>query len=286
VISTVLAACGGDAAQARTALQQMAPPAAAPAPADLGATPEPELALEPEPAAAAEEGEPPSLDVWLAQIGMSRYSVQIKEYGYDQLKTLLVATEDDIAEMAQDADIQMKKPHRRLFLAEWRDLKGAVGGAASPSPASPGSGAPTTAAAAAPLPQLPEKYVAASQQIRLGQSADATKGLKSLLGIADKQVAQFLLKPEQSIIDEFAANGLAQDKGNLQLVLAGMYVDSNGEKKTLEQLLQHPHAVAVSFEATPTLHAISERLLVPIMTALWVAVRAIRPSWRDTTCSR
>jgi hypothetical protein len=201
------------------------------------------------------------------------------------MDALLVASEADIAEMTEDGDTQMKKPHRKLFLAKWRELNGAVGGASSPGPASPGAGAPTTAAAAAPLPQLPDKYVAATQQIRLGQSADATKGLKSLLGIADKQVAQFLLKPEQSIIDEFAANGLAQDKGNLQLVLAGMYVDSNGEKKTLEQLLQHPHAVAVSFEATPTLHAISERLLVPIMTALWV-VRAIRPSWRDTTCSR
>eukprot|EP01047_Picozoa_sp_COSAG01_P014058 COSAG01_NODE_676_length_14324_cov_17.420105_19_plen_542_part_00 len=284
VISTVLAACGGDATQAHAALQQMAPPAPAPAPADLGATPEPE------PTAAAEEGEPPPLDAWLAQIGMSRYSAQIKEYGYDQLKTLLVATEDDIAEMTEDADTQMKKPHRRLFLAEWRVLKGAASGAASPGAASPGAGAPTSAAAAAaaaaPLPQLPDKYVAATQQIRLGQSADATKGLKSLLGIADKQVAQFLLKPEQSIIDEFAANGLAQDKGNLQLVLAGMYVDSNGEKKTLEQLLQHPHAVAVSFEATLTPYAISEKLLVPIMTALWVVLCAIRPSWRNTTCSR
>jgi hypothetical protein len=143
VISTVLAACGGDAAQAHAALQQMAPPAPAPAPADLGATPEPELALEPEPAAAAEEGEPPPLDAWLAQIGMSRYSAQIKGYGYDQLKTLLVATEDDIAEMTEDADTRMKKPHRRLFLAEWRVLKGAAGGAALPGAASPGAGAPT-----------------------------------------------------------------------------------------------------------------------------------------------
>jgi hypothetical protein len=151
VIATVLAACGGDAAQARTALQKMAPPAPAPAPADLGATPEPEL--EPEPAAAAEEFEPPPLDAWLAKIGMSRYSAQIKEYGYDQLKTLLVATEDDIAEMTKDADTQMKKPHRRLFLAEWRVLKGAAGGASSPGPASPGAGAPTTAAAAAQILQ-------------------------------------------------------------------------------------------------------------------------------------
>ena len=146
--------------------------------------------------------------------------------------------------------------------------------------------AASSPAPVSPVAQLPDKYVAATQQIRRGQSADATKGLKSLLGIADKQVAQFLLKPEQSIIDEFAANGLAQDKGNLQLVLAGMYVDSNGEKKSLEQLLQHPHAVAVSFESTLTLHAISDKLLVSIMTALWLALRAIRPSWRNTTCSR
>jgi tRNA A-37 threonylcarbamoyl transferase component Bud32 len=76
VISTVLAACGGEAAQARTALQQMAPPA--PAPADLGATPEPELAPEPVPAAAAEgpmrNWTEPQVQAWLASLRLPKGS--------------------------------------------------------------------------------------------------------------------------------------------------------------------------------------------------------------------
>ena len=52
----------------------------------------------------------------------TQYGPQIKEYGYDQLKALLVATEEDIAEMTADPDAKMKKPHRRLFVAEWKEL--------------------------------------------------------------------------------------------------------------------------------------------------------------------
>eukprot|EP01045_Picozoa_sp_COSAG04_P017748 COSAG04_NODE_1592_length_6214_cov_4.841047_3_plen_221_part_00 len=33
-----------------------------------------------------------------------------------------MATEEDIAEMTEDGDIKMKKPHRRLFLEEWKEL--------------------------------------------------------------------------------------------------------------------------------------------------------------------
>ena len=43
-------------------------------------------------------------------------------YGYDKLKALLVATEEDIVEMTADPDVKMKKPHRRLFAAEWKEL--------------------------------------------------------------------------------------------------------------------------------------------------------------------
>eukprot|EP01043_Picozoa_sp_COSAG02_P066330 COSAG02_NODE_10288_length_1977_cov_1.615016_2_plen_297_part_00 len=50
---------------------------------------QPELELELEP-------EPPELDAWLVQVDLAQYGPQIKEYGYDKLKALLVATEEDI----------------------------------------------------------------------------------------------------------------------------------------------------------------------------------------------
>jgi hypothetical protein len=76
---------------------------------------QPELELELEP-------EPPELDAWLVQVDLAQYGPQIKEYGYDKLKALLVATEEDIVEMTADPDLKMKKPHRRLFVAEWKEL--------------------------------------------------------------------------------------------------------------------------------------------------------------------
>ena len=36
---------------------------------------------------------------------------------------LQVATQDDIQEMIDDADLAMKRPHRRAFLAEWSRLE-------------------------------------------------------------------------------------------------------------------------------------------------------------------
>ena len=57
---------------------------------------------------------------------MSGYSAQLKEYGYDQLEALLVASEADITEMTEDGDIKMKKPHRKLFVAKWKALVAAA----------------------------------------------------------------------------------------------------------------------------------------------------------------
>ena len=80
--------------------------------------PEPEPEPEPEPKLA----HPPELEAWLAQADLAQYAPQIQEYGYDTLKVLRAVTEADIIEMTEDSDVKMKKPHRRLFLAEWKKL--------------------------------------------------------------------------------------------------------------------------------------------------------------------
>ena len=98
--------------------------------------------MEPAPAP-AEEAEPPELDAWLAKIGMSDYSAQLKEYGYDRMSVLHAASEADITEMMEDPDVKMKKPHRKLFLAQWKALMAADGGGGG------GGGGGGSAAAAA-----------------------------------------------------------------------------------------------------------------------------------------
>ena len=119
-----------------------------------GADAEPEP--EPEPAA-AEEAEPPELDAWLAQADLAQYAVQVKEYGYHTLKVLQAATEADIVEMTEDADVKMKKPHRRIFVAEWKKLLAAAAGGAGDGDA--------PAAAPVQVVLLP-KYVAAEKLLR------------------------------------------------------------------------------------------------------------------------
>ena len=89
---------------------------------------------------------------------------------------------------------------------------------------------------------LPERYVAAANQIRLGQPADAAHGLPRLLGVSDYQVGRYLQDPNEAIKREVRINGDARDQDNLARILAGTYLDSNGETKTLSELLQHPHA--------------------------------------------
>ena len=102
--------------------------------------PEPEPAPEPEPEPEpAEEAVPPELDAWLASSILSKYSTQIKEYGYDEMEVLLAATEADIIEMTEDPDVKMKKPHRRAFINKWKELlaAGQQQQAAASPPASP-----------------------------------------------------------------------------------------------------------------------------------------------------
>ena len=64
-----------------------------------------------------------SLDAWLADIGLSSYIESIKSYGYVQLSMLLDASEEDILEMTQDPDMNMKKPARKTMVVQWRALK-------------------------------------------------------------------------------------------------------------------------------------------------------------------
>ena len=85
-------------------------------------------------AAAQPEPEPEgqTLDAWLVQIKLQRYSAAIKEAGYDELEFLLDAEEGDLDEMI--AEIDMKKAHARTFKRAWKELLGGGG-------ASPGTGA-------------------------------------------------------------------------------------------------------------------------------------------------
>ena len=61
-----------------------------------------------------------TIEDWLSRISLAHYTDAIKEYGYDSLEALDAALEADLEEMAADPDVGMKKPHRRLLIAEWK----------------------------------------------------------------------------------------------------------------------------------------------------------------------
>ena len=61
-----------------------------------------------------------AVDAWLASIHLEKYSADMKEYGYDSLKALDSASEEDIKEMMEE--IGMKKPHRVVLMNEWKKL--------------------------------------------------------------------------------------------------------------------------------------------------------------------
>ena len=65
---------------------------------------------------------PEAMDSWLVAAELGKYVDAIKDYGYDSIAALRVASEEDIQAMTEDADIGMKKPHRKLMLAKWREL--------------------------------------------------------------------------------------------------------------------------------------------------------------------
>merc|ERR1711969_471432 len=154
-------------------------------------------------------------------------------------------------------DIGMKKPHAKRLVREWKKLKSGVGSPYAGSPQSLASVSPQQAlgmppAYAAPHPSspaageaqqaLPDKYVAAQKQIRLGKAADAAHGLRRLLGVTDDQIGSYYQQHEAAIEQEFASKGDADDKDNLARILAGTFRDDAGETKSLEELLAHPSA--------------------------------------------
>ena len=91
------------------------------------ASPLAEPGPEPEPQSQLPEGTPPvthlqTVEAWLTSIGLAKYADQVKDYGYDQLRILLDASEDDIKEMTEDKDVRMKRPARRTMLVQWKKL--------------------------------------------------------------------------------------------------------------------------------------------------------------------
>jgi hypothetical protein len=83
-----------------------------------------------------------------------------------------------------------------------------AGGAAPPMSALAG-GSPGPAPAPA-VQVVPDKYIAADNQIRLGQPEDSTHGVEVLLGLTDAALGQFLLDPLGAIRQEFALHGSAE----------------------------------------------------------------------------
>ena len=73
-----------------------------------------------------------TLEAWLKSINLDEYRHKVIEYGYDSMPALDRANEEDVVAMTEDASIGMKKPHRNLFLKEWkarrRQINGADGG--------------------------------------------------------------------------------------------------------------------------------------------------------------
>ena len=61
-----------------------------------------------------------TIEEWLMSISLQDYAAAIKEYGYDSFQALDAASEEQILEMTQDPDVAMKKPHRQLFLVQWK----------------------------------------------------------------------------------------------------------------------------------------------------------------------
>mmetsp|Transcript_42747 Transcript_42747/g.68631 ORF Transcript_42747/g.68631 Transcript_42747/m.68631 type:complete len:318 (+) Transcript_42747:261-1214(+) len=60
-----------------------------------------------------------SIDDWLQQISLQAYVPTIKEYGYDSMYALDVASEENIKEMTEDPAVAMKKLHRVLIIKAW-----------------------------------------------------------------------------------------------------------------------------------------------------------------------
>ena len=63
-----------------------------------------------------------TIEGWLGNIALQHYTAAIKEYGYDSFQALDAASGEQTTELTQDKDpdVAMKKPHRQLFLVQWK----------------------------------------------------------------------------------------------------------------------------------------------------------------------
>ena len=75
------------------------------------------------------ETDPLSIDEWLQTISLHAYVPQMKNYGCDSLQFLDDASEQDMREMTEDADVGMKKLHRSIFMKAWSRRAATRGGA-------------------------------------------------------------------------------------------------------------------------------------------------------------
>jgi hypothetical protein len=72
-------------------------------------------------ASVVEGGAPWGVKEWLVSIFLQGYTDAMIEYGYDSLIALDAASEQEIKDMTEDEAVAMKKPHRAVFMREWRN---------------------------------------------------------------------------------------------------------------------------------------------------------------------
>ena len=75
----------------------------------------------------AKVGNVEAINDWLRSTTLQDYAAAIEEYGYDSFQALDAPSAQQIMEMTQDLDVAMKKPHRHLFLLEWKKRVQAAG---------------------------------------------------------------------------------------------------------------------------------------------------------------
>ena len=68
-----------------------------------------------------EDGQTWGIKEWLVSISLQGYTDAMIEYGYDSLIALDAASEQEIKDMTEDEAVAMKKPHRAVFMREWRN---------------------------------------------------------------------------------------------------------------------------------------------------------------------
>lgn len=100
-------------AQAEKSAEEATPPADSPGAAAVNLP-------EGDPAQLSRESSQVTIEAWLQKVKLDRYSIAVKEAGYDELQFLKDALEVDIDEML--TDIEMKKPHARTFKKAWELL--------------------------------------------------------------------------------------------------------------------------------------------------------------------